>query len=303
MHDEEHPSHPSSYAWTQANAIKLADRIHDLKDKGGFQYKHLVIACGLVRTHDNDAVTHAQERFSRWHKNVRGVWDETRENQAWKKDAWRLLSEDEFYRVTAYVMKREGKTSGGIKSLQHDFPDLLFHGVRLWLESTQESLDDLRQNFEGVYAIYRHSLIKPGNVLVGCLTITYLDTGVVTTKEHYRVDGTEEANEKIFELDGYIFRKNKRYYALAKHVGTSELQTLYFDDPLLRGGRHHGSHVVTLSGVVFDSQGHDFYATRFVCARATEPPRLEVMPFEGVPDQIKRMLEESPTIKNRVVKF
>jgi len=291
MHDEQHPSHPPPHAWTQENAIKLADRLHALKEKGAFNYKHLVITCGLVRTGGDNAVQRAQERFAYWHNHA--VKDEKE---------WRRLPERAFYRVTDYVMQLEGKTSGGIKSLQHDFPDLLFHGMRLWLESTQDSLDDLRQNFEGVYAIYRHSLIKPRHVLVGCLTITHLDTGVVTTKEHYRLDGTDKANEKTFELDGYIFRKNLRYYALAKHVATSEIQTLYFDDHLPRGGRRHdGTQVANLGGVVFDTQG--FYATRFACARATERPSLEVKPFEELPDQIKRMLEKSIVHEDGVVKF
>lgn len=294
MDSENNAFRASPFKWTHARAKALAKQIIALKESGAITYKNVLLETGIAKPPakgERDPLPAAQQRFSRWLNNVED------------KDAWRLMDEHEFRALTIYVMRLQGGARGGRKSAKDAFPDAMFHGMIDWLGSSTESLHDLQENFPGVYAIYRPSLLHRGHVAVGRLTIAlHRATGVVHTKEEYRIERTDKMDETFFEIRGYLFRNNGKYHVLAKNVHSHEPQTLYINDVVPRGGKVDGKRIGTMSGTLFDVQGRKFYATRFACVRK-DAERLHTIPFEHVPPEIRTELEAPIQVGGQIVKF
>jgi hypothetical protein len=174
-----------------------------------------------------------------------------------------------------------------------------------WLEMREQSLEDLRSNFQGVYTAYRHSLLKPGFVLVGRLEIWQDPTSnAIKTKENYFVEESPITSATSFELHGYIFRRNNRYRILSKHVRLEEMQHIFINSCTPRGGVDRPRDVIRMSGVVSDVQGNVFYSTR-ICFVRQPPAELRSIPRRKVPPEILVEIGSAPTIlkNSRIVTF
>jgi hypothetical protein len=126
----------------------------------------------------------------------------------------------------------------------------------------------VKENFTGSYTAYRHSLLRPGFVLIGHLNIYYDDkTGAVKTEENYRVIDSPITPAVEFRLEGYILRRNAKFRIVSKHIGMDELQYMYLGNVLRRGGLAKSRQALTISGVVCDIQADAFYCTRIVFDR------------------------------------
>jgi hypothetical protein len=259
--------------WTRENAIKLACELLSLRERGELQFKTLLTDCLLPKDASEKDVVREQQRFSRW------VNHADKDEQTWTK-----LKESEFRTILVYLYSRSSATETAPRS--EIMPDGMFHGMTGWLGSESFNLRDLRSNFPGEYTVYRHSLMQPGHVAVGRLTIEYVKaTGAVRTKEEYRIDKTEEMDETHFVMTGYIFRKNGKYRIISKHVGTTEVQTMYINAIIQRGGTQNGTQIARMAGVVSDTQGNTYYSTRFACVR-NPPDKLQVIKLAQVPKAI-----------------
>jgi hypothetical protein len=272
----------AAYDWTRENVIKLATELLSLHDGGHLQFKTLVLDCLLSKDVSQKKLTTTQQRFSRW------------VNHAAEGETWKNLKEREFRLILAYLYDRSTNTNAAPRA--EIMPDGMFHGMIGWLGSENFNLRELRTNFPGEYTVYRHSLMQPGHVAVGRLTIEYVKaTGAVSTKEEYRIDKTDDTDETNFAMTGYIFRKNGKYRIFSKHTGTTEVQTMYINAVISRGGTQNGMQIVRMAGVVSDIQGNTYYSTRFACVR-NPPEKLQVIPLSEVPKSIRAEISIKPKL-------
>jgi hypothetical protein len=282
------------FHWTRDNVVALTTKLRVLKGHRKIRFRDVVVGSGLAKSDDD--VDLAQQRFSRWIHNAE------------KGERWRAVTEAEYKRILDYLNEKSLLATSPEQALPHDFfPDAMFHGVAQWLEMRSDSHEMLRMRFPGEYTAYRHSLLKPGYIIVGSLDIVYNPASrAVITRERYTVDGSPATSATEFEMVGYLFRRNNRYRILSKDVGTLELQHIYIDSTSIKGGVVDAMNIERMMGVVNDVQDNKFYSTR-ICFRRGRPERRYTVPVAqakelGIPELLAP-LTFGPDTQNLIVTF
>ena len=275
-------------AWNRENVVALALKLRTLHAQRKIVFKRLIVDCGLIGSGNrtSDSLPLAQQRLSRWMRDV----------QSGSK--WQRFSEAEYTSVVCHLFNEPGLWNPDTQNARIDsvFPDAMFHAMASWIGMTERSFGDVINNFPGVFTIYRHSLLKPGHVLIGRMDIEHDSrTGAVRTLERYHVSDPEVTTAKDFELSGYIFRKNGKYRIISKAIGSEELQHMYINSVDPQGGTIDPRQVIRMSGVLCDIQGQFFYATRFCCVRRV-PECLTSVPYFELNKSIKVELGSTPVI-------
>jgi hypothetical protein len=186
--------------------------------------------------------------------------------------------------------------SGPDRDVALPIPDAMHFALASWLETGRDSLRDMRDNFPGIYTVYRHSLMEPDFVAIGRLTIEHdRGTGAFRTKEEYRV------NKSSFEMHGYLFRKHGRHYILSRHIDQEiRIQFFYINAKIPLGPRDRKNE--RFSGMFSDIQDHRYYSGRFVCVRG-KPKTVTVIPADKLPSGIFRPIEKKPDLVGYVASF
>jgi hypothetical protein len=272
-----------AFRWDKPAVLEFIDLIKRLRTQGHLSYVALIKSCLLPKHYSEEELQSWQQRFSRW------------VNRAHEGNNWRGIREAQFKKLAAHVFRICQESDVEDKQL---LPDAMFFGLMAWLNVDQEAVLDLRSSFPGEYVAYRHSLSAPGFVAVGTLRI-YADpvTGAVRTHERFIIPDRDGEPGKSFEMKGYLVRKHGRYYIFSLHDDDRDIyvQYSYVETVARRGTGVEGSQVLTISGVISDIQGADFYSCRFVCVRGNSK-RPGLLRLHELQPNVKRDLESSPQI-------
>jgi hypothetical protein len=254
---------PSEIRWTRENVIALAKMLRTLKVHNKIKFRDVVLGSGVAVP--GSEVELVQQKFSRWINNA-----ETAEK-------WRALKESDYRAIVSYLQREDLLVSSFEEtSLQDVFPDAMFHATAQWLGMRRDSHAELRTCFPGRYKVYRHSLLKPGYIIVGQLDIEYDKASrAVKTTERYTVDPLTKTSATNFEMSGYLFRRNNRYRILSKHIGTEEIQHIYIDVAITKGGVERPRDIERMSGIVSDVQIDTYYCTRILFQRVADDEEVE----------------------------
>jgi len=211
-----------------------------------------------------------------------GRWDPG-DFSKWLRHGSVDLTEDRYYKLLAYIA-----TTGTIKAEDYD---KVFAGIADFLGYNPH--DSIRQaaDFVGHHMIHRYSLLAPGYVLRGSLTISYDEKlKAFRTEELYRIQtailsriGNQPgqcdlakvmSNTKSldFPRDGYFFARSPDSYILISKKSwkrehePAEIQTIYFENV-------YESHATPrlMHGLLSDWHKKRYYSTRVVAQKLAEP--------------------------------
>lgn len=275
---------PSSVLrYTSENVKSLAVKLRNLRDQNKIRFKALIVDAGLVEENDSHGVTLAQQRFSRWIKKIE------------IPNKWKTLKEENYRKIILYLYRNAHLWPSTVEARSIDavFPDAAYHGLRTWFNMSTESHEELKSEFCGEYAIYRHSAVNIGYVLVGRLEISYdKETDAIKTKEKYTTQEAENLQATDSELTGYMFKRNGKLRILSKDVATDELQYIFLNDIERDGGLDRGRRVSRMMGVVTDIQGNKPYSTRisFIRQWAQGELSLKAESFDQLKENIQELI-------------
>lgn len=273
--------------YTRENVVALAYKVRDIKVRGRPQLKVLLEAAGMVlhperTTSDVAANKSARERFSRWLRHVE------------EGERWRQLREPEYAKLIAYLFREQLWFSDTVTSrISHLYPDPMFHGVADFIDMDPANIDFIRDNLTGSFAIYRHSLRVPGNVVVGRMDIKWDQaTKAIKTREQYRFEPPTVSERTEFNFQGYMFRKHGKYWIISVNLATQAFQMLYINSAEPCGEGRNPKRVDLMSGCVVDVMGPSFYATRFCVTRPFK--ELGTLKLSAVPADVQTELAREP---------
>lgn len=186
-----------------------------------------------------------------------------------------------------YKLLKDLARSGRVSSENYDNA---FEAISNFLEFDIDLLFERRANVEGDYVVYRYSMLAPGHILKGSLNIKYDNLSkALKTQELYRIPTAllteEEAKPNIesLELDGgdfrfprngYFFARGENDYILISkkpYVRPVQVQTIYFDDVHGVSQSPERRKLTLMYGRLSDWHGRNFYSTRVVAVRRSEP--------------------------------
>jgi hypothetical protein len=176
-----------------------------------------------------------------------GGWDQGEFSKWIRGDISTPLVEERYHKLLAHVA-----STGAIKAEDYD---KVFAGIADFLGFTPDDTVSQTANFVGHYIVHRYSLLAPGHILQGSLTIEHdQKLQAFKTKEFYRIQAeilTRIKNQpekselaklmsKVgnldFARDGYFFPRSPDSYVMISKKSKkrlyepSEIETTYFDN-------------------------------------------------------------------------
>lgn len=264
--------------WTKEEAINLAMRLRWESMNGGTDNKEIIKQGRLGDRLDNYDTCAAN--LSRW---LRHTEDGTR---------WALLTDHELDMIKTWI---ESKPVSHPDALCRLFPNAPYLVLRNWLtREAQRPID-----FAKEYRVYRSSAIASGSVVVGSLSIDQ-QTDRIATVERYDVSGAGPKNGS-YRAEGFLIPGQDNAIYLISRFENGDMQTAIFSQVQRTG--HGSNQVMTMSGALINTMGHQPYATRIYCDEDLSVP-LGTRSASQIPSPIHRVLfQPTDTSKNNVLQF
>ena len=190
---------------TKENAFKLRERLATFRRDKKYSYAKIVAELGWrigVNPGEHFLAKFVSDFDTRW--------------KGWEK------YRSEFHQIIEWLMKIGAWHSHKFYMALEEREDFMFHALALWLQVGERTHEEMRDEAQGHYRVYRHSVYHDGMYVVGHCEISYnTKTFALAVTENYALPaetGTKRIKfRKLCETyTGYVCRKNQQYYIVTR---------------------------------------------------------------------------------------
>ena len=182
-----------------------------------------------------------------------------------------------------------------------DRPHHMYHSLVAWLGVGERTEEEMRDDMEGNYRVYRHSMYQNDKVVVGRCQIEYLEKPdfALQVTETYGLQAEPTTKPISFRglgetYTGYICRKNQHYYIFTRDKPGDRFN--HTSLPNLRRG--NTKKVVMLYGVTLGIFDGRVYTSPIMYERVDNPRHdwkkgIGVFPHEKIPATVMQFLNQN----------
>ena len=279
--------------YNQENAMQVAERLRCLIDTDKTQV-------GIIK--DISEWTSKSERFNKRSIKIdSGRFSKFVNHTKKKSNEWDVLPDIQYKATVAYLFENGHWTPSKLINRIKNIEDHLYHSLINYMEVHTDTEINMRNRVPGIYRVYRRSSVVPNKYLIGLSNIYYdVNSLAICSKEIFKYGGDSEERKIKFrpltdEYNGYLSRKNKKYFIIAKDKSCSSLRITLLTD-IFREEKK----VTTMGGVVAGLLGQHSFATPVFYERFEEEESvlydmLGVYEREMLPDIVLAYLDRDIT--------
>ena len=169
--------------------------------------------------------------------------------------------------------------------------DYAFHALVLYLNIGVGTQENIAIRACGNYLLYRPSAHRPGDYVRGYLVIDYTpDSHALVATEVQGYSGADTSRPIRQEFDGYLFRKDKKYFIISRDEGHRGIRVMF-----INGIRHEGKPISIMTGAVMELEMKHIvsvpvYLERTECTVAELDKLVDIVSESDVPSTVKAYL-------------
>lgn len=266
--------------YEQVSIAALRDKLKELKKPGGRFAKELTFK---IIKGECPKITFDSSKLSRFINN---------ENTS-------LTSQDHSALVNFLFEKGYWTERPDLEKIK-SVDDYLFHAMTLYLNIGEATINSVDQRAAGNYVVFRPSIHRLGEVIRGCLKISKTSSGALLTTEYHCFSGHDGSKKLAQTFDGYLLRKDKKYFLFGQDVAQRGLRITY-----INGVLHQSKEISVMHGAALELFMEHVVALPVYCERTDKPferlkAEADILPVGKTPSTVMQYLEDFRTSHNLI---